>query len=146
MASTDETLTPDPDVMCVGATVPLHETARYLRCDPQFISAKDPSPTRFPRYPVTEGPWSTLPLRQEDPYGGLDLNLPDAMDYEEDSSPLQRTRERGGGRKGPLLPHQRQHASEVRKNGACLRCSIMREKVSRAQHCPWMEILKHLPV
>jgi hypothetical protein len=131
---------PQEDVMGIETRVPFHETAQYLVHSPRFVSTKNSSPTRHQRYPGTTEPWSIYPLRQEDPYAGMDNTPPDMMDYVPDVVQPQTTREKGVGRTGPLSQEQRQHASEVRKNGACLRCSVMREKVLyREVMCPTLK-------
>src|ERR1700744_6404540 len=114
--------------MGIENRVQSHETAQYLVHSPRFVSTKNSSPTRHQRSPGTTEPWSIYPLRQEDPYAGMDNTPPDMMDYVHDVVQTQSTREnKGTGRTGPLSQEQRQNASEVRKNGACLRCSVMRE-------------------
>jgi hypothetical protein len=124
------------DVLGIAQRAPLHETSPHLYQQPYFLTAQEPSPTRHQRYPGIEGPWSTYPMRHEETYI-LEPDLPNTMDVDSPPSATSSVRGgsraggSGGGRTGPLKPAQRQSTSEVRKRGACLRCTIMREKVRR---------------
>ncbi|KIW72433.1 hypothetical protein, variant [Phialophora macrospora] len=113
----------------------LHETSHHLYQSPQFITAQDPSPTENQRYPGTTGPWSTYPLRCEDQYINMEEGPPISMEFVQGTSRSLQGREKGGGRIGPLSQVQRQQASDVRKRGACLRCTIMREKCDCGYPC-----------
>ena len=107
----------------------LHETSPHLYHNPQFITPQGPSPTRHQRYPGTTEPWSVLPFRHEEPYVNMGRSPPVEMEIVQETPRSPPGREKGGGRTGPLSLAQRQQASDVRKRGACLRCTIMREKV-----------------
>ena len=113
----------------IDSRASIQETSTHLYHDPRFITPQDPSPTRHQRYPVTAQPWSVLPFRHEDQYINVGGSPPFVMEFVQETPRSPQGRERGGGRTGPLSPIQRQQASDVRKKGACLRCTIMREKV-----------------
>ncbi|KIX00266.1 uncharacterized protein Z518_10405 [Rhinocladiella mackenziei CBS 650.93] len=116
------------DVVGIDVRAPYVETQRYLRI-PQFISQRGPSPSSYQRYPCSNEPWNPYPFRHEDLSSNTVTTPPSAMDMDvhpSSSSPI--SRERGGGRTGPLSQTARQQASDVRRMGACLRCTIMREK------------------
>ena len=131
--------------MGIGSHAPSHETAQYVAHSPRFISTKTPSPTRLQTYPGINGSWSTYPLRSEDPYINMEERSPSLpMEGVRYSSRSPATHGKGGGRTGPLSQAQRQQASDVRRKGACLRCTVMREKVcyNRSEVLPGTNVSK----
>ncbi|KAI1614318.1 hypothetical protein EDD36DRAFT_223001 [Exophiala viscosa] len=107
------------------------DTQQFLITSPVYVSHSAPSSSSQQRYPRTHGPWAPQFLRQEDPF-----LMEDPMEGLQEAVPGQDARERaGGGRTGPLSPTGRTQASEVRRLGACLRCTIMREKCDASPSC-----------
>lgn len=103
---------------------------------PQFVSERSSSPSNHRRQRPTTEPWSTLPLPLADGRhdGNTDTHAADAMDIFSEVTRSPTGRERPRGRTRPLSPEERKHAMNVRKEGACLRCTIMKEKVRHNPH------------
>ncbi|EXJ96361.1 hypothetical protein A1O1_01487 [Capronia coronata CBS 617.96] len=124
------------DVVGIGDPTLAYYPPDYLR-PPQFVSPRDLSPGDHQRYPQTAEPWSTLPFRHEDHWfnGHAYRGKSETMDSVLGMTTSQARRDRGGVRTGPLSMEQRQHASDVRREGACLRCIIMKEKCDTRFPC-----------
>lgn len=115
------------DIIGIESRVSNDDTQQYLGAPPEYLSHRGPLTINQQRLPRTHGPWAPLPFRFEEHY----LNTDDTMEGVQDAIPAPEARERGGGgRTGPLSPIGRRQAGDVRRLGACLRCTIMREKVS----------------
>ncbi|KAL2427402.1 hypothetical protein ABEF95_012796 [Exophiala dermatitidis] len=104
---------------------------------PQFVPERSSSPSNHRRQRPTTEPWSTLPLPLADGRhdGNTDTHAADAMDIFSEVTRSPTGRERPRGRTRPLSPEERKHAMNVRKEGACLRCTIMKEKCDTMFPC-----------
>lgn len=117
------------DVLGIDVRFSSAETQQYVGNQPQYVSDRGFSPIIHQRYPHMAGPWAPLPFRHEDLYVGEDGAGPARNETVPEDAQTQSSREKRGGRTRPLSSAARKEASEVRRMGACLRCTIMREKV-----------------
>ncbi len=117
------------DILGIDLRLPNAQTRQYVGLPTQYVSDRGPSPTSHQRYPHSNEPWAPYPFRHEDLYlSEEETHRASGQQIQEDVQ-TQNSRERRGGRTRPLSPAARKEASDVRRMGACLRCTIMREKV-----------------
>ncbi|KIW17785.1 hypothetical protein PV08_04980 [Exophiala spinifera] len=123
------------DVLGIDVRFSSAETQQYVGSQPQYVSDRGFSPTTHQRYPHMAGPWAPLPFRHEDLYMGEEGAGPVREEVVPEDAQTQSSREKRGGRTRPLSPSARKEASDVRRVGACLRCTIMREKCDLQTSC-----------
>ncbi|KAK5273266.1 hypothetical protein LTR99_002656 [Exophiala xenobiotica] len=131
----DSTRLTHTDVLGIDLRLSNAQTQQYVGLPTQYVSDRGPSPTSHQRYPHSNEPWAPYPFRHEDLYLSEEEAHPAPGQQLQDDVQTQSSRERRGGRSKPLSPAARKEASDVRRMGACLRCTIMREKCDLQRSC-----------